>query len=270
MAQATKIVLVGALGRMGRELAKIIAGDPGLTLSACVEAPGHPQAGEDYGSLTGEHLPPVRVETDLAKVALDETVIVNFSSPAAVGGFFQSINGKGGALVLGTTGLGSEVVAMIERRSTQQPVVFSPNMSLGVNLLFHLTEILASKLAGAFDIEIIEAHHRHKQDAPSGTARRLGEIASSCLGRSYDDAVKNGRAGIVGERPRGEVGMHAVRGGDIVGDHTVLFAGDGERLELRHVAHSRATLARGAVAAAKWVVRQPPGLYSMRDVLGLA
>jgi 4-hydroxy-tetrahydrodipicolinate reductase len=142
-------------------------------------------------------------------------------------------------------------------------------MSLGVNLLFLLTELAAKKLGSTFDIEIVEAHHRFKKDSPSGTAARLGEIAASAIGMTYDDAVKNGRAGMVGARTNREIGMHAVRGGDIVGDHTVLFAGLGERLELRHVAQSRSPLAHGAVAAAKWLATQKSGLYTMRDVLGL-
>jgi 4-hydroxy-tetrahydrodipicolinate reductase len=147
-------------------------------------------------------------------------------------------------------------------------ILMSPNMSLGVNLLFYLTQVAAQRLRDGFDIEIIEAHHRMKKDAPSGTARRLGEIAAQARGLSYEQAVRNGREGMAGERPCNEIGMHAVRGGDIVGDHTVLFAGFGERIELRHAAQSRQTFARGAVAAAKWLADKPAGLYSMRDVLG--
>ena len=141
-------------------------------------------------------------------------------------------------------------------------------MSLGVNLLFHLTGIVASRLKDDFDIEIIEAHHRFKKDAPSGTAKKLGEIAASAIGLSYKDAIVDGRTGMTGERKKKEIGMHAVRGGDIVGDHTVLFAGLGERLELRHMMHSRSTLARGALVAAKWLSSMKPGFYTMREVLG--
>jgi 4-hydroxy-tetrahydrodipicolinate reductase len=160
-------------------------------------------------------------------------------------------------------------VRRIEALASLAPVVFSPNMSLGVNLLFHLTGQIAARLGSDFDIEIIETHHRDKRDAPSGTARRLGEIAAAARGLSYDRDVRHGRAGLVGQRSDREIGMHAVRGGDIVGDHTVLFAGTGERIEVRHAAHSRATFARGAVTAAKWLADRPPGLYTMRDVLGL-
>jgi 4-hydroxy-tetrahydrodipicolinate reductase len=141
-------------------------------------------------------------------------------------------------------------------------------MSLGVNVLFHLTRIATEKLGNIYDIEIIEAHHKFKKDSPSGTAKRLGEIASAALNLSYEDAVKNGRSGFTGERTSKEIGMHAVRGGDIVGEHTVLFAGLGEHLELKHTAHSRATFARGAIMASKWLKAQGPGFYSMRDLLG--
>jgi 4-hydroxy-tetrahydrodipicolinate reductase len=173
------------------------------------------------------------------------------------------------ALVIGTTGLTDADILKIHAFSQNHAVVFSPNMSLGINLLFYITELVASKLKNDFDIEIIEAHHRFKKDAPSGTAKKLGEIVADVIGKSYDDAVVNGRAGITGARTSTEIGMHAVRGGDIVGDHTVLFAGIGERIELRHMAHSRSTLARGAVTAAKWLSSQKPGLYSMKEVLGL-
>jgi 4-hydroxy-tetrahydrodipicolinate reductase len=150
------------------------------------------------------------------------------------------------------------------------PVLVSPNMSLGVNLLFSLTELVANRLKNDFDIEIIEAHHRFKKDAPSGTAKRLGEIVAQAYNLPYEKAVRDGRSGISSEdRKKNEVGMHAVRGGDIVGDHTVLFAGMGERIELRHMAHSRSTFARGAVAAAKWLSTRKAGYYSMKDVLGL-
>jgi 4-hydroxy-tetrahydrodipicolinate reductase len=165
-------------------------------------------------------------------------------------------------LVIGTTGLTGTIIAGLRKTAARMPVLVSPNMSLGVNLLFSLTRLVSGKLKNDFDIEIIEAHHRFKKDSPSGTARRLGEI--------YSRMVRNGRSGTVpAGRPKNEVGMHALRGGDIVGDHTVLFAGMGERIELRHQAHSRAPLARGAVAAAKWIAGRRTGYYSMDDVLGI-
>jgi 4-hydroxy-tetrahydrodipicolinate reductase len=173
-------------------------------------------------------------------------------------------------MVVGTTGLEKGDRELAQKASATIPIIVSSNMSLGVNLLFSLTELVAKRLGGAFDIEIIEAHHRFKKDSPSGTARTLGEVAARALGRTYDEAVVNGRSGMAsGTRPPLEIGMHAVRGGDIVGDHTVLFAGIGERVELRHTAHSRSVFARGAVATAKWLAGKGPGFYTMKEVLGL-
>jgi len=264
-----KIIIVGALGRMGREIASIAVEDPDITIAGCTEAIAHPGAGGDYGSQAGLRIKDITVSTDLSSLPLGESVCINFSSPEAIDGFIDVLGKRRTRLVLGTTGLSAAAQQRVRALAERIPVVFSPNMSQGVNLLFHLTKLVASKLKDAFDIEIIEAHHRYKKDAPSGTARRLGEIIAAELGTSYDAAVKNGRAGMPGERTGNEIGMHAIRGGDIVGDHTVLFAGIGERVELRHMAHSRRTFAAGALAAARWLWRRTPGLYSMHDVLGL-
>jgi 4-hydroxy-tetrahydrodipicolinate reductase len=173
-------------------------------------------------------------------------------------------------LVIGTTALTEKIQARVKNAARRMPVLLSPNMSRGINLLFSLTELLSRELKNEFDIEIVEAHHRFKKDAPSGTAHRLGEIVAGTYGLPYSRAVRNGRAGAApAGRRKNEIGMHALRGGDIVGDHTVLFAGMGERIELRHMAHSRAPLARGALAAARWVASRKPGLYSMKDVFGI-
>jgi 4-hydroxy-tetrahydrodipicolinate reductase len=225
--------------------------------------------GKDYGALTGLDAPGITVRGSIAGLAVDKSVIIDFTSPEAGLSLLDAVEGKQVKLVIGTTGFDAAANKRIRRASEKVPVVVSPNMSLGVNLLFALTEFAAKKLGPGFDIEIIEAHHRFKKDSPSGTARALGEIAASAMGMAYKEAVRNGRSGMTGGRTNREIGMHAVRGGDIVGDHTVLFAGLGERLELRHVAQSRAMFARGAVIAAKWLVAQKPGLYTMRDVLGL-
>ncbi len=266
---SVNIVVIGALGKMGREIAALTLSDPDCSLAGCVENPGHPDTGRDYSECTGIGGRGVVIQKSPLGLQLDKCVVVDFSSPKATLGLLDALSGKPTRLVIGTTGFSDAETQRIRTASASMPILLSPNMSLGVNLLFALTETAASKLGDSFDIEIVEAHHRFKKDSPSGTARKLGEIAASALGLSYDSAVKNGRAGMVGERPRREIGMHAVRGGDIVGDHTVLFAGMGERVELRHVMHSRTTLARGAVTAAKWLAARKPGLYSMRDVLGL-
>jgi len=265
----TRIIIVGALGRMGREIGKLACEEGSFKIVGCLEADAHPLLGSDYGLLLGEKSLGVNVVPDISKASVTNAVIINFSSPDAVDSFLDSIEKKRTRLVLGTTGLTAKTQQRIRELADRIPIVFSPNMSLGVNLLFYLTRLVAAKLKDDFDIEIIEAHHRFKKDAPSGTARRLGEIVAAELGKSYDAAVKNGRSGMPGERSGSEIGMHAIRGGDIVGDHTVLFAGLGERIELRHIAHSRRTLAKGALAAAAWLEDKSAGLYSMHDVLGL-
>jgi 4-hydroxy-tetrahydrodipicolinate reductase len=266
---SANIIINGAGGRMGREIAAIAFTDPAVTVAGCVDLAAHPSSGQDMGVLCGVGARGVAIRADMAALDLEHSTVIDFSSPASTVALAGILSTRGSRMVVGTTGLTENDILALRKAATSIPVLFSPNMSLGVNLLFHLTEIAAARLAGQFDIEIIEAHHHHKKDSPSGTARKLGEIAAAALGRSYGDAVVDGRSGMVGERPRNEIGMHAVRGGDIVGDHTVLFAGNGERVELKHVAHSRATFAQGAVTAAKWLSGREPGFYSMRDVLGI-
>jgi 4-hydroxy-tetrahydrodipicolinate reductase len=266
---AVNLIISGACGRMGTEITLLALADPSLRLVAALEAAGHTGVGSDVGSLAAGKACGVTVDDSIAGFPLDSSVCVDFTAPAALMGLLDKVESTGTRLVVGTTGLSKTETTRLERFARSHAVVFSPNMSLGVNLLFHLTDLVARTLGQDFDIEIIEAHHHFKKDAPSGTARRLGEIAAAAIGRSYDDAARNGRSGMVGERTRGEIGIHAVRGGDIVGDHTVLFAGKGERIELKHTAHSRAPLAAGTIAAAKWVADKGPGLYTTKDVLGL-
>jgi len=265
----TNIIIAGAMGKMGREIAALVLSDPACALAGCIETSSHPSIGRDYSSCSGLPSEGVVLSGTPDGLPLDGSVVVDFTSPQATMTLLSAVEGADARFVVGTTGLSEEETSRIRAAARRLPIVLSPNMSLGVNLLFVLTELAAKKLGETFDIEIVEAHHRLKKDAPSGTARKLGEIAAAAIGVGYDEAVRNGRAGFPGERTRKEIGMHAVRGGDIVGDHTVLFAAMGERLELRHVMHSRTTLARGAVAAAKWVASRGPGLYSMRDILGL-
>jgi 4-hydroxy-tetrahydrodipicolinate reductase len=264
------IILVGALGRMGAEIASIVLSDDTLKLRACVEYKGHPQTGNDYGVCIGRGPVGVTVVDSIESIDVAGAVLIDFSSLQSTIPTLRAIEGKECGIIVGTTGLGEQHWEVIRSIAKSNPVIASPNMSLGVNLLFSLTRLVAERLKDSFDIEIIEAHHRFKKDAPSGTARRLGEIVADVLEQNYEDCIKDGRVGLSDSiRSPVEVGMHAVRGGDIVGDHTVLFAGIGERIELRHMAHSRATFARGAVATAKWLANKAPGLYSMKDVLGL-
>jgi 4-hydroxy-tetrahydrodipicolinate reductase len=206
---------------------------------------------------------------DVSKYISACDVVIDFSSPNATEALCAACREAGKPAVVGTTGHSKEQRTSIEELAASVPVVLSPNFSVGVNALFWLTRKASEMLGDDFDLEITEMHHRLKKDAPSGTAKRLAEILCESRGLDYGKNVRHGREGLVGERPGNEIGVHSVRGGDVVGDHTVTFAGAGERLELSHKAASRETFAAGALRAARWVVGKPPGLYSMEDVLGL-
>ena len=273
MAAPRKVLIVGAGGRMGLAMARLIAqrAVPGLELVAAVDRAGAPLLGQDAGVAAGVPALGVVLGADLAAgLAARPDVAVDFSSPSATAATAAQVAAAGVPWVVGTTGLGAAEQAAVAQAARKIPVVLSANMSLGVNLLYALVAQAARTLAGLrYDCEIIERHHRRKKDAPSGTALYLGEAAAQGFGWNLKDVAVDGRTGIPGERPEKEIGFHAVRGGDIVGDHTVLFAADGECLELSHRATSRDTLARGALRAAAWLPGRAPGLYSMRDVLGL-
>ena len=241
-----KLMIVGSKGRMGQAVARLAAADPNLEVVACA----------DKGD-------PFTEAIDRCDVAIE------FAHHSLSGEFAKIAADHGKALVIGTTGHTSDERRAIEASAQRIPLVFAPNFSVGVNLLFYLTQIAAETLGDDFDEEIVEMHHRQKLDAPSGTARRLGEILAEASAGTYDDLALHGRHGDVGVRPRRVIGMHALRGGDVVGDHTVHFSASGERLELTHRASSRDTFASGALRAAQWVRAQKTGLYSMQDVLGL-
>ena len=263
-----QIIIVGALGKMGREIAEIVLSDSQCELIGAIEYTGHPSIGKDYGASIGKNLHPLSISTGLQEITYVNGTCIDFSSPASLHNLLPDAVEKNTPVVVGTTGLSENDISFLKSFSGKIPVLYSPNMSFGVNILFMLTEMVSSKLKDSYDIEIIESHHRFKKDAPSGTAKRLGQIVASSLGLPYEQCVHDGRKGIYSSgRTGSEVGMHAIRGGDIVGDHTVLFAGIGERLELKHIAHSRSNFASGAVLAAKWLSRQKPGFYSMRNVL---
>lgn len=265
-----QIIVNGALGKMGAEIGALVLNDPKLRLVAAVERTGHPRIGNDYGICIGKDACGVKVTGSFNTADAGKAVIIDFSSVRSTGRLLELSRRMKTRLVIGTTGLTEKIIAGLRKTAARMPVLVSPNMSIGVNLLFSLTALVSGRLKNDFDIEIMEAHHRFKKDSPSGTARRLGEIVAETYGLPYSRMVRNGRCGTVpAGRPKNEVGMHALRGGDIVGDHTVLFAGMGERIELRHMAHSRTTFARGAVAAAKWIATRRPGYYSMNDVLGI-
>lgn len=266
---AANIVINGILGRMGREIASIAHNDADACIAGGTEIENNPSIGKDIGELLGYGKIDISLVSTASTFANEKNVFIDFTAPQSTISLAKAIKGTGAGIVIGTTGLNSDEIAVVEDLAKTNPVLFSPNMSMGVNFFFHLTKLASEKLGLNFDIEIIEAHHHFKKDSPSGTARRLGEIAAEAIGSTYEEAVVDGRSGIVGERPKKEIGMHAVRGGDIVGDHTVLFAGPSERIELKHQAHSRSVFAQGAVAAAKWLSGKSAGLYSMNDVLGI-
>jgi 4-hydroxy-tetrahydrodipicolinate reductase len=265
----TRIAVSGAAGRMGRALIEACGGDPAVVLGAALEAPGSPALGADSGVLAGVGANGVAVSGDLAAVAADFDVLVEFSVPEATLAHLALCRAGRRRMVIGTTGIDESGRRAIEAAAADIAIVFAPNMSVGVNLCFKLTEIAARVLGEETDVEIIEAHHRNKIDAPSGTALELGRIVAAALGRDLGRHAVYGREGRTGARDRETIGFATIRGGDIVGDHTVLFAGAGERVEITHRAASRATFAAGAVRAAKWVMGRPHGLFDMQDVLGL-
>lgn len=262
-----KAMVVGAAGKMGNRIIHIIQETPGIGLSQAVERPDHPSIGMDIGELIGLGKLGIPLEGKMKKEAGD--VIINFSSPSASLESLEFARETGLAIVIGTTGLNQEQLEKLKTFSKNVRCVFAPNMSVGMNLMFRVVQDVASVLGPDYDIEILEAHHRLKKDSPSGTAVKLGELIANAIGRNLDQVGVYGRKGMIGERTKEEIGMQVIRAGDIVGEHTVLFGGIGERLEITHRAHSRDNFARGAVKAALWVVNQPNGLYDMQDVLGL-
>ncbi len=265
----SKIVIAGASGRMGHALLEALANAPDLALHAALDRPGSACIGRDAGELIGGHFG-VAVSDDVAAALTGADVLIDFTRPEATLQHLAVCREKGVAAVIGTTGLDAQGKAAIAAAAQEIPVVFAPNMSVGVNLAIKLLDMAARVLAEGFDIEIIEAHHRHKVDAPSGTALALGEAAAKALGRDLKSCAVYGREGVTGERDPSTIGFATVRGGDIVGDHTVLFAGVGERLEITHKASSRMTFALGALRAARHVAGTQGGrLLDMQDVLGL-
>lgn len=260
---------MGAGGKMGARLVALVTETPTLYLAGAVERVGHPTLGRDAGEVSGVGRLGVAISDDLPSAISHGDVVVDFSSPASTALLLDQALGGSAALVIGTTGLPASSVEVIRQAATRIPIVFAPNMSLGMNVMFKIVADVARALGSGFDLEIIEAHHRLKKDAPSGTALRLGDVLAEAVGRRLDDVAVYGRHGEIGPRTPSEIGIQTVRAGDIVGDHTVVFGGLGERLEITHRASSRDTFARGALRAAAWVAGRPPGCYDMQDVLGL-
>jgi 4-hydroxy-tetrahydrodipicolinate reductase len=269
MADRVGVMVAGASGRMGRMLVTALAEHPRLRLSGALERPGHPWGGQDLGTAQGLAPLGVAVADDPAAALTGAAVAIDFTAPEATLALARAAADAGTALVIGTTGFTPGQIAELDTLARRIPIVRAGNMSLGVNLMVALTRRVAAALGPDYDIEIVEAHHRLKVDAPSGTALMLGRAAAQGRGLEESAARLPPRDGITGTRPAGGIGYAVVRGGDIVGEHDVIFAGPGERLVLRHVASDRMLFARGALAAAEWVAGRAPGAYDMADVLGL-
>jgi 4-hydroxy-tetrahydrodipicolinate reductase len=263
------IVITGASGRMGQMLVRTITDSGKARLAACVERAGHPWIGRDIGECMGGAALDMKVTDDALAAFATAQGVIDFTAPAATVEFAALAAQARLVHVIGTTGLEAEHLKKIEAASHHAVIVRAGNMSLGVNLLVRMTQKIAAALDEDWDVEVIEAHHRMKVDAPSGTALMLGRAAADGRGISLENAMVSGRDGITGARPKGTIGFAAIRGGDIVGEHDVVFAADGERVILRHVATDRAIFARGALRAVLWGQGQKPGQYDMMDVLGL-
>jgi 4-hydroxy-tetrahydrodipicolinate reductase len=265
---ATKIAIAGASGRMGRMLVESIALDPDVQLSGALDREGSAAIGQDAAAFLGQPAGVV-IESDFDKGLAGADCLIDFTRPEGTLRHLEYCVQHGIKLVIGTTGFDEAGKAAIRAASEKIAIVFAPNMSVGVNVTLKLLERAAKSLSQGYDIEIIEAHHRHKVDAPSGTALKMGEVIADALGRDLKECAVYGREGVTGERDPSTIGFATVRGGDIIGDHTVLFAGIGERIEISHKSSSRVSYARGAVRAAGFLADKPNGLYDMMDVLNL-
>ena len=263
------IAIAGAAGRMGRALIEACSQIKELRLSVALERPGSAAIGTDAAELAGLGKLGFAITDDLTAQLGRFDVLIDFTRPEATLAYLEICHRAGKRMVIGTTGFDAAGKKRIAAAANEIAIVFAPNMSVGVNLCFHLLDTAARVLNDEVDIEIIEAHHRHKVDAPSGTALRMGEVVASALNRDLAECAVYGREGVTGERARKTIGFSTIRAGDIVGDHTVLFAGKGERVEITHKASSRATFAHGALRAAAWLRSKQKGLFDMQDVLEL-
>lgn len=263
-----RIAVAGAGGRMGRMLIEAVLLAPDLELGAALDVPASPFLGRNAGELVGSSCA-VAVTDDVEVALANVDCLIDFTRPEGTLKHLEVCRRLGVHLVVGTTGMNREQKGVIEGAAQDIPIVFAPNMAVGVNLVFKLLDTAARILNEGYDVEIIEAHHRHKVDAPSGTALRMGEVVAEALGRSLADCAVYGREGHTGERPASQIGFATVRGGDVVGDHTVLFAGTGERIEITHKASSRMAFALGSLRAARFLRGRNSGLFDMQDVLGL-
>lgn len=264
----TRMIVCGAAGRMGRTLTQLIAGSENAILAGAVEAAGNPTVGKDAGSVAGVQDLGILIVDDYAAVAATDTVALDFTSAGPALEHLEVAARQGAAIVIGSTGFDAGQQRQLEALAAETRTVIAPNMSIGIAVLQRLIREAAIALGTEFDPEIVEIHHRMKVDAPSGTALALARTVAEASGRTLEKDAVYGREGVIGKRQPNEIGIMALRGGDAVGDHTVIFAGLGERLELTHRAQSRDCLARGAIRAAEWLIDKAPGRYGMADVLG--
>ncbi len=265
----TRIAIMGAAGRMGKMLVQAAHANDSVTLGAAIVSPTSSLVGADAGELSGIGTIGVALKPNIADAANDFDVLVDFTKPTLTLQNLAACETLGKGIVVGTTGFNDAELAQLHGYVKKLPIVFAPNMSVGINLLLEILHRTASVLNDGYDVEIIETHHRHKVDSPSGTALRLGEVVADALGRDLKKCAVYGREGMVGPRNPQDIGFETIRAGDVVGDHTVMFATEGERIEITHKASSRMTFAKGAVRACGWLQGKSAGLYDMQDVLGL-
>jgi 4-hydroxy-tetrahydrodipicolinate reductase len=264
-----KVVVAGVSGRMGRRILSLLRDEGEIKVVGATERGGHSILGKDVGMVMGLGELKVHVTDRIDEAAAGADAIIDFTTPDSTLSNAEYASNTRKGMVIGTTGFSEEEKGRLEGLAENFPCVLSPNMSIGVNVMFEVAKRIAELLGDGFDIEIIEAHHRHKADSPSGTALRLGEAVAEATRRNFKEVARFERYGRIGERKRDEIGIQTVRGGDIVGEHTVMYCGIGERIELTHRALNRDNFARGAIRALKWIVGKPPGIYTMKDVLGI-
>jgi 4-hydroxy-tetrahydrodipicolinate reductase len=266
-----KVVVAGAAGRMGSRVINVLSSCDGIILSAAVERNGHPLLGQDVHSLAG--IPSSEKSTiitdDLVTALKGGNVLIDFTAPEATLNHVKICSDLGKPVVIGTTGFTKEQMETIYQYAQKIPCMLSPNMSIGINLCFRILSEIAKTIGNDYDMEIVEVHHHSKKDAPSATAMKMAQIIAQAVNRNLDEVGVYARKGIIGERTKKEIGIQTLRAGDIIGEHTVMFAGMGERIEITHRAHSRDTFAAGAARAVKWIISAKPGMYDMQDVLGL-
>jgi len=264
-----KLTVCGAAGRMGSRIIALLKDYPEIKLVGAVESKDNPRLGNDAGVVAGIGQLGIKIVDEIEKVIDNTDIAVNFTNPEATIEHLKIVKEYKKSIVIGTTGFDNNQISLIQETSKEIPIVLSPNMSIGVNLLFKILKDVAKVLGDDYDVEIIEVHHRMKKDAPSGTAIKMAKVISEALGRNFDEVAVYARKGIIGERTKKEIGIQTVRAGDIVGEHTVIFGGLGERIEIVHKASSRDTFAMGALKAVLWLYGKPAGLYDMGDVLGI-